>query len=1305
MEVDVEDRTATNGGFVGSKFSVENEEGTGGQLPAGRRSPDSPVYDTSPKAKLLENAGDVNKNGGGRNGNAVRESSDRIPMHDRTVSRSSSSIKEDVKTWAKPRSDKKTESKETKKETLRPLNRRSSLENFGRFGLLAPAVALAPAIHGSDELTKTFVDLQGENRELKLAAAHIDDALAGRGKYGKARAIFKPKFAQRCFYIISNRWFKRFLYLVILLHCTVTVWEPPQQHITAGSVSEYWWVYLCTSFCLLCYYVDIALHMAFMTWRVYWALDENKWMRVEFYLVCMFTFDFIMLIIQEAIPMRLAQPFRCLRAGMLLCKAKNVGHIFDVLLSIIIKLGKVFVIILVFILTFSAIGVHIFMEAYHHNCTTNATTGIRTCEDSVNQTDFYTGVFDQIGTSSLQLFVLLSTENYPDFMMQAFDKNRAAFLYFGIFLYVGVYFLAAILLAIIVDSYWEFSKKHVKRERSRERAELGKAWNLLDPLGSGQLAVNDEKLLTLFRILKPKNTDEENRELINEIDQDTDGFVDAFDWTTGLNDALSFEFEESDVQEITRIHGTCFTFVIDVFKRVAQATVFSIFILVLIGIHCILFCVRWHTMTLNDELIVQAIRSAIVFLFLVEIIIRFIGLGKKMLDPLELADMFMVVIAIVGNVVWYVVVYVNQSDVPVPVYRGWCVVVSSMAVFIRLGFNSSQTKKAFVLFMKIYPVMFDLLLLVFIIIYMYSTLGMEIFFREDPRTINMDYDTSLWDYKCGLGFQTFLCSLAVVFQVVTTSNWHEIMNAAILNTNYAALLYFVSCYIVVNLVVMNLFVAIAIEAFNKLGKNDDDDVGQLQKEKTTFADTAKNFLNAVFESTRNEAPPSSGRRGSIAHSANASRASTPRTSSRQSQNKLEDGLPKPNPEVLRKPSLRPTTTPPEDSDEDKEEDLSGLSKEERMQRRMKNRKRNKRKQAMLGKLRAIQAFEANGSNELDLKVGDEVDALEKKGDWYKGRKLGYDKVGWFPVTHVEELGRQSSVDSGKSLEEPPEQPATRSGVVQVEPAPQPAPKIETPRNSVTTLSPRNSLTDPPRLSVDSVNGTLLDRPRLKKKKSTSEWRRSILGDMTVMNPEEMKELNKIVKGGIRMSSRRNRNSIGRKPTVSSMSSDDGIQEEPEEEEEEENPMFLSTYPSINTTSSQMNPGKSGSPPATPARKLTPQVSLQAPQVIVEPDQPKLPEVIEEEEEEAEEETSKNSSLLGVSGGPKPPPKKNKTGEMPDWAKKFVQEKNLKVEADLKTADIEEGGGSSDDEKASLKLEVGLAIPGAVNSSQEAESEV
>ena len=50
----------------------------------------------------------------------------------------------------------------------------------------------------------------------------------------------------------------------------------------------------------------------------------------------------------------------------------------------------------------------------------------------------------------------------------------------------------------------EYAKKHVKKERARERAELAKAWNLLDPLGHGSLAINDEKLVKLFKILRPQ---------------------------------------------------------------------------------------------------------------------------------------------------------------------------------------------------------------------------------------------------------------------------------------------------------------------------------------------------------------------------------------------------------------------------------------------------------------------------------------------------------------------------------------------------------------------------------------------------------------------------------------------------------------------------------------------------------------------------------------------------------------------------------------------------------------------------------
>lgn len=39
-------------------------------------------------------------------------------------------------------------------------------------------------------------------------------------------------------------------------------------------------------------------------------------------------------------------------------------------------------------------------------------------------------------------------------MIPAYSQSKVTFIYFGTFLFVGVFFLTAILLAIVVDSYW-----------------------------------------------------------------------------------------------------------------------------------------------------------------------------------------------------------------------------------------------------------------------------------------------------------------------------------------------------------------------------------------------------------------------------------------------------------------------------------------------------------------------------------------------------------------------------------------------------------------------------------------------------------------------------------------------------------------------------------------------------------------------------------------------------------------------------------------------------------------------------------
>lgn len=62
--------------------------------------------------------------------------------------------------------------------------------------------------------------------------------------------------------------------------------------------------------------------------------------------------------------------------------------------------------------------------------------------------------FDNFGIAALHVFVLLTTENYPELMLPAFNITEWSFIYFGSFLYVGVFFLTSIVLAIVVDSYW-----------------------------------------------------------------------------------------------------------------------------------------------------------------------------------------------------------------------------------------------------------------------------------------------------------------------------------------------------------------------------------------------------------------------------------------------------------------------------------------------------------------------------------------------------------------------------------------------------------------------------------------------------------------------------------------------------------------------------------------------------------------------------------------------------------------------------------------------------------------------------------
>ena len=57
-----------------------------------------------------------------------------------------------------------------------------------------------------------------------------------------------------------------------------------------------------------------------------------------------------------------------------------------------------------------------------------------------------------------QLYVLITTANYPDVMMPAYDFSRITSLLFVLFLLVGMYVFLSIVLAVVYHNYQNYMK-------------------------------------------------------------------------------------------------------------------------------------------------------------------------------------------------------------------------------------------------------------------------------------------------------------------------------------------------------------------------------------------------------------------------------------------------------------------------------------------------------------------------------------------------------------------------------------------------------------------------------------------------------------------------------------------------------------------------------------------------------------------------------------------------------------------------------------------------------------------------------
>ncbi|XP_074663159.1 uncharacterized protein LOC141915498 isoform X3 [Tubulanus polymorphus] len=746
--------------------------------------------------------------------------------------------------------------------------------------------------------------------------------------------------------------------------------------------------------------------------------------------------------ILEAVRNKMAQnlymPFRSLRAFLMICRSRSISHICDVALDVILKVGKVIIVIWIFILVFAAVGVHVYSIHYHF---------------PANRTEhnIYHGNFDHVGYGILRLFALLTTENYPAFMMPAYGANTLNFFFFGIFLYAGVFFLLAILLAIIVDNYWKLSKRHVKEERKRDRIELAKAWNILDPNGVGFISLQDETIEKVLRLVKPELKDENIEVIMMYLDGDSDGKIETYEWCTRLTDALLFNFEDVSTETSQRqIFGSPIK---ENIASIVFGDVFLRIILLLIMLHTTLFMVHWYSIDSSTELVIHSLKTLVVCIFMVEGILRQVGSTSCILREnwIELMDFVFSCIAFAFNAMWYIHFGITWTNVYL--FKGVTATVSALAVLFRLSANSQATKRGMNIFRKISPIMFDINYIVWSIIYFYAVIGMEAFSDSTLKIGN--YSSEHIETGCGVGFDTFPCSLLTVFQIVTTSNWHEIMNVVMLSISPWTAIYFVTCFVIIDMVIMNLVVAIAIEAYKKLTTKLDDSiddkiepnwVSQTQR----FKNGARRFLGTVLQSSRS---PSIVTLPEIEHPL------------AQMSRKLSSTL-----EVCFCPV--------------KEEEILGLASKLSFNEKLKHRMQKHRELRGTTLYKVTIPYRMKSYGEIDLHYGDKVEVLEKNGNFWRGI-CGNGRCGWFPAKCLDVIAVGGGGGALKNVSE---------------------------RTLVQEAVTKHSTTM--NRQIKQSRPSLKHRPSSIRKKS-GPWRKDILGKITVMNQDEILELNAIVKGTIR----------------------------------------------------------------------------------------------------------------------------------------------------------------------------------------------
>ena len=417
-----------------------------------------------------------------------------------------------------------------------------------------------------------------------------------------------------------------------------------------------------------------------------------------------------------------------------------------------------------------------------------------------------------VGEAAWNLFILLTTANYPDVMMPAYSTNRLSSIFFVVFLCFGLFFLMNVALAVIYNNF-EFSTRMSKQSAIiTRRHQLQKAFQLLR-----QLQVDNKDRVPSSGLSKSVVMD-----LFHQLNHYKGiQYIPTQDMPTifqTLNTSATGEVSESEFIQLFHVLDTYSSIYVDdddpgrryprlraiIQHRYLESIVDG---LLLVNASCVV-AESWAPLNnYSDSSMmrsrnVQGLELLFSLVFFAEMSAKLIVYGRKRYwdSWKNRGDCIITIVCFLYDI--YLLTGGSGSDIT----REF-LLMRFLRVF-RFVLQIKRYRAICATSIQLLPAAMDLIIIMFCVMYLFAAVGIQLFGGKIHR-LNplLSHTTFAQNNYFANNFNDMFSSFITLFELLVVNNWYVIADGHVLVTSKNARMFFLAFYFVGVVLMLNLVVA------------------------------------------------------------------------------------------------------------------------------------------------------------------------------------------------------------------------------------------------------------------------------------------------------------------------------------------------------------------------------------------------------------------------------------------------------------------------------------------------------------------